>query len=601
MERKIKHLLRGVLCCFLVSGSAWADTNLVSSGSWNDSGIWDNGLPTSTVDASIDGNFIVTAGTDVSANAANLYIGNSGTGTLNVNGGLVDNSSLCNQTYIGNTAGAIGTVSVTSGTFASRLLYVGNSGQGILTIQGGLVSTKGGVIGTDAGSRGEVTVTGGTMSNSGLTVGERGIGTLNINGGTVADSNANFSDYIGMLGGSKGTVNVTNGQWSTLQLYVGYTGTGSLNINSGLVQDITSAADVVGYASRGAVTITSGTWSNAGLILGYYDSGTGTLEMTGGVLNTASSSSQGLFVGFHGEGTLTLGGSSVINVAIGPLTLAKYAEGVGTLNLGGSDGRVGTLNVSTISGGSGKATVNFNNSGIYNFSKKLTGSLSLNMRGSGTTTLSGTHSYTGATNVTSGKLLVQSDITSSSMTTVSTGGALGGTGSVGALTVANGGILAPGTQGAGKLHAGNTAFQTGGILQLDLKKDASGSPGSDYDCLSISGSLDLSTITAGGFTVDLVAMLDDSSTFNPLDDYIWEAIIVAGGSIKGFSSEAFSIQYDKFFKGSLNGGKFSIVLDGQRLDLIYQPVPEPQTAALMLAAGGGFLLAFSRRCRVAGA
>jgi autotransporter-associated beta strand protein len=93
---------------------------------------------------------------------------------------------------------------------------------------------------------------------------------------------------------------------------------------------------------------------------------------------------------------------------------------------------------------------------------------------SGTTTVLGSNGYTGATAVNGGTLIVNGSIANSAVT-VNSGATLAGTGTVGATTINNGGMFAPGNSPGTMTVAGNLAFQSGALYVVQINSTTASS------------------------------------------------------------------------------------------------------------------------------
>ena len=163
--------------------------------------------------AGATGRVTMNGGT-LSSAEGDFFVGESGTGTLTIDGG--------------------GTVSV-AGT---KLLRIGNNsgGNGTLTLNNGTVAcNRVWQIGWSAGSTGLVTVNGGTLSSksSPAYVGYSGNGTLTINNGTVDVVDSTID--VASQSGSQGTINLNGGTLATRSIYGGG-GTALLVFNGGTLK-----------------------------------------------------------------------------------------------------------------------------------------------------------------------------------------------------------------------------------------------------------------------------------------------------------------------------------------------------------------------------
>jgi outer membrane autotransporter protein len=328
----------------------------------------------------------------------NVIVGNTGTGTLTIEGGGAMSDLTGN---IGSEPGSTGTVTVTgtgSSWTNSQTLTIGFDGAGTLTISdGGAVSNDVGFIGRIAGSTGTATVTGAnsTWTSSGnLIVGNQGTGTL-----TIADGGAVSNNGTGFIGsGGAGTVTVT--------------GAGSTWTNSGFL--------LVGDEGAGSLTIESGgVVSNTVGVIGSDDGGTGTVTVTGAGSTWTNSSS--LTVGNLGTGTLTIADGGTVNANHLPVFIASESGSTGTLNIGAAAGdtamAAGTLNASTLTFGNGTGTLNFNHTNAaYDFDTAILGTATLNQIAGVTNLTADSSGFTGDINVTGGTLVVSNALVGSAVT-----------------------------------------------------------------------------------------------------------------------------------------------------------------------------------------
>ncbi len=121
-----------------------------------------------------------------------------------------------------------------------------------------------------------------------------------------------------------------------------------------------------------------------------------------------------------------------------------------------------------------------------------TDSVKLTKTGTGSLTLTGMSTYTGATAIEGGSLLVNGSITSA--TTIQTGATLGGKGTVGVVTALTGGTVSPGLS-PGILNTGNLNLNSGATFRVELNGTTLGT---EYDQANVTGTVNLNADTGAG-------------------------------------------------------------------------------------------------------
>jgi len=462
-----------------------------------------------------------------------LYVGYSGTGTLDVNdGGLASVS----EVSVGELASGTGTVEVTgvgSQLTASSGLRVGRSGDGTVRVsEGGVVNVDGALtIGDETDANGVVEVTDAgsevTVAYS-LNVGDDGQGTLTVSeGGQV---NGEGIVYMGRDSASTGTVEVT-GTGSVLDvsstLYVGYSGDANMVVSDGgLVQ---SGEATVGYeaSSVGEVTVTGtgSTWTASEQSIGRTGEGHLTIreggaststsailgQMVGGsgeVLVTGSGSqwdiSNTLWVGYRGEGELVIADGAQVSSRIGILGEEAMATGIVTVT-GESSEWVLADDLCVGYAGTGILDVNDGASLVVDESLYIGGDEE-DRNGTGTLMVNG-----GAEVLVGEELYVWGN------------GTLGGDGTISIwepTTLHNYGTIAPGDDGIGTLTVeGNVVFEPNSVYAVQIDNSNADKLLVDGDVTINGGTVQVSSegTVVGSREYDILDANSITGTFDTLD------------------------------------------------------------------------------------
>jgi autotransporter-associated beta strand protein len=482
----------------------------------------------------------------------------SGAGALSLGVESTDGVVLgASQTWQNNSASLLGWNSIsTLGNLGAVTLTLSGSGSGGFDmLSNGIAEGTGSTLAIDVdySGSGDVSLNSTSMTFSGglnikrgnvvVNIGSPGTGavTLGSNGGsssasltsTNASTPRTFTNAIVLASGHTGDLTIgMNSNNGNATFTGGVTGTNNLIVDSvgtstGVLVFTTSGLNFTGNLTKKGGKIASLSAANTFGGIALVEAGTLRLDhvnaLQNATLDTGTSGAQAVTFNLAGANTYNLGG----------------LQGADALAIGGN----------TISVGANNANTSFSG-GISGTGGALT------KTGSGRLTLASTNTYTGATSVLQGVLLVDGSTAAGSAVSVSSGAVFGGNGTVGGnLTLASGALF---------------AFDTGSTLDLSgtLSLDSSFAVAS---LRNTSGTgVDWANVAQGTYT-----LMNTSFVFN-------------SGNISNFGSGA---------PADLGGGKSAYFQQGSgpsSLQLVV--VPEPTALALM-AVGSALsgLVAWRRR------
>lgn len=479
-----------------------------------------------------------------------------GAGSLTKTGGLVILTA--DNTYTGGTTisqgtlqiGAGGTTGSIRGDVVNNAALVFNRSDDV--VFDGAVSGSGQLTQVGAGAltmTGTSTYSGATRITAGALVLEAGGQINGTSGLTVSGDGQMIIDgagsqlvagpavsIIGSDANSTGALVVRNGgsaSFAQLDMANGLNADTTLDIIGAGSQLTHSGQGNFGQFGSAAVTIADGgrMESGASVTVGGQDAtALGVVTVTGAGSEWTLADALNIR-----NGSLTIADGGLVRVGGGTLAMGT---GDAVLNIGGVEGgaaaHAGLLEAGAITFAATTNRVNFNHDdAAYAFATEMSGAGSVFHNGPGTTILTGNNSYTGATTVNAGTLLVNGDHSAATgLTSVGSGATLGGIGTIGGdVVLADGAAINPGDLGAapGELTIGgsltlanastldynfgqanvvggplNDLITVGGDLTLDGTLNVQTSGGGSFDAgvyrvISYAG-----TLTDGGLTVGTI-------------------------------------------------------------------------------------------------
>ncbi|MGV3551807.1 cadherin-like domain-containing protein [Rhizobium sp.] len=382
-------------------------------------------------------------GNDVVLTSMPVIVGGGSGGDGNIAGGGVNNPTGSGGTgangFYGGGGGGAGTVGGAGGAAGSSAGGAGGAGGAH-----GYVGTG---LSIGVGNNGSNGASASGPAGAGGGGGGGGYGAVVTGTGTLGTLTLNLTGGDGGTGGNSGNMRAGSGGRGGVGLYLDNTAGATMTVSASI------AGGDGGAAGSGAVGGTTGAGGE-----GIYGQNLSITLASGGSISGGLSGNGGT----RADAVLFTGGTNQFDHQGGTITGNVVANGTNdTFRLSGSTG--GSFDISTIRG--------FEH---------------LGSQGSAIWTLTGTNADTQSWTASSGKLIVNGTMANTDFI-VASGATLGGSGTLGDVTVQSGGSIGPGNS-PGIIHVGD--FSLSGTLTIELNGTTAGTW---YDQISVTG-----RVTLGG-------------------------------------------------------------------------------------------------------
>lgn len=612
-----------------------------------------NGVNTITVTGA--GNTLTLGGYNLNGfNTTNRVNIVNGTGNVNITGAITNGSSTASSiSYTGSGTMTLGGANsyggaTTLNNAAGVLLVAGsNSGTGNTTVTAGTLqlgssATNGGL------ASGTLTLTTATIQ---AVNGDRVLSSNVVQNGAVTVSGTRSLTLNGSITNSGAgrtlTNNIANGTLSLSNVYL------SESVGAGRTYTITGAGNVLFSGTIANVDPALGAGAAGSLTFNTGFTGTATINGANTYSGVTTLSTGGAFVlgnkAAFGTSSVAING---VNVSANTNLSGANAIANASINLGGNNTFVGNNSIEfsgTVTETASRTVTNNISSGTLKMSGNVLLSTSelgrtLTVNGSGNTEisgniannnvgntvganltysgtggslkLSGSNTYSGATTVTAGTLILDhNNAAGSSLISVNggnlrvesgrtignaisfgaSGGTIGGNGTISSALALNNTnqILSPGNS-PGILNLSASETWSSMTYKWEINNWAGSTAGTDFDKIAITGGLNLTGAASGSYILDLTSLTLSNvagNVGNFTDTSNSWTILTTTTGITGFNASFWNLPTTDFTSSPAATGTWSLSVTngGNDLTLAYTVVPEPASWVL-LGIGFGVLV-----------